>query len=106
MALTTQQFVIVLNRVTNSFDAGDCGASYEWRYEVVSQWLADHHTRELSEDDHDELMSNLWDYICETNSMYAEHMEGRRLMGDFDPTPEQEAGWAMQDRIDMYRAEY
>lgn len=26
--------------------------------------------------------------------------------GDRDPSPEEQAGWAMQDKIDMYRAEY
>lgn len=47
---------------------------------------------------------------CETcfegwSEYYAEQ-GGPDPHGDRDPTPEEQAGWAMQDKIDMYRNEY
>ena len=41
---------------------------------------------------------------CEHERIAA--MEGHDPYGDRDPTPEEQAGWAMQDKIDMYRNEY
>jgi hypothetical protein len=39
------------------------------------------------------------------NEMYAE-MDGPDPHGDRDPSPEQQAGEAFQDKLDMYRNEY
>ena len=37
---------------------------------------------------------------------YWADMDGPDPHGDRDPTPEQQAGWAMQDKIDRHRSEY
>lgn len=37
---------------------------------------------------------------------WAAEQDGPDPHGDRDPTPEEQAGWAMQDKIDMYRNEH
>lgn len=37
---------------------------------------------------------------------YLSEQDGPDPHGDRDPPPEEQAGWAMQDKIDMYRREH
>jgi len=49
-------------------------------------------------------------FICEDCAdKWVEHLaelDGPDPHGDRDPSPEEQAGWAMQDKIDMYRNEF
>lgn len=37
---------------------------------------------------------------------YHSSLDGPDPHGDRDPTPEQQAGWAFEDKLEMYRNEY
>ena len=60
----------------------------------------------------DELADGSWDGkpVCElcmdALCEHAAEQDGPDPHGYRDPTPEEQAGWAMQDRIDMYRNEH